>query len=118
MLVADFGGGTSDFSVVRFTAGQAGLEAAALGHAGVGIAGDAFDYRIIEHVVSPRLGREGRYRSFGKTLPMPGHYFTNFARWHQLALMKGSGELKELRELARSALEPDLIEDLHPHRRG
>lgn len=110
VLVADFGGGTSDFSVIRFKRGASGLQAQALGHAGVGIAGDAFDYRIIDHVVSPRLGKGGQYQSIGKRLPMPGHYFTNFARWHQLALMKGSGELKELRELARSALEPVKLE--------
>jgi hypothetical chaperone protein len=111
VLVADFGGGTSDFSVMRFTRKDGRLAATALGHAGVGIAGDAFDYRMIDHVVSPRLGKGGRYRSFGKTLPIPSHYFVNFARWHQLALMKGSGELKELRELARSAVEPGPLED-------
>jgi hypothetical chaperone protein len=44
-------------------------------------------------------------------LPLPTHYYVNFARWHQLAMMKGSGELKELRELARHALEPDKLED-------
>ncbi len=110
VLVADFGGGTSDFSVLRFTAGGT-LKAEPLGHAGVGVAGDAFDYRIIDRIVSPRLGKGGSYRSFGKTLPLPTHYYVNFARWHQLATMKGSGELKELRELARFALEPDRLED-------
>ncbi len=111
VLVADFGGGTSDFSVLRFTRQGGALKAEPLGHAGVGVAGDAFDYRIIDRIVSPRLGKGGSYRSFGKTLPLPTHYYVNFARWHQLATMKGSGELKELRELARFALEPDRLED-------
>ena len=56
-----------------------------LGHAGIGIAGDAFDYRIIDKVVSPQLGKGGELRSFGKMLPMPNRYFANFARWNQLA---------------------------------
>jgi hypothetical chaperone protein len=111
VLVADFGGGTSDFSVMRFARKGGALSAVPLGHAGVGVAGDTFDYRIIDKIVSPRLGKGGSYRSFGKTLPLPGHYYVNFARWHQLAMMKGSGELKELRELARFALEPAKLED-------
>jgi hypothetical chaperone protein len=110
VLVADFGGGTSDFSVMRFSRKGGVLRAEPLGHAGIGIAGDAFDYRIVDRVVSPRLGKGGLYRSMGKTLSMPNHYYANFARWNQLALMKGSGDLKELRELARVALEPEPLE--------
>ncbi len=107
VLVADFGGGTSDFSVVRFARRGGRLEAQPLGHAGIGIAGDTFDYRIIDEVVSPRLGKGGQYKSFGKILSMPQSYFANFARWNQLAMMKTSGELKELAKLARAALDPE-----------
>jgi hypothetical chaperone protein len=106
VLVADFGGGTSDFSVMRFSRPAGRWRADPLGHAGIGIAGDAFDYRIVDHVVSPRLGKGGSYRSMGKTLTIPNHYYANFARWNQLAMMKGSRDLKELRELARDALDP------------
>jgi hypothetical chaperone protein len=106
VLVGDFGGGTSDFSVIRFTRSGGHLSAQPLGHAGVGIAGDAFDYRIIDAVVSPQLGKGGHYASFGKTLPIPKGYFSNFARWNQLAMMKSSGELKQLHELARLAGDP------------
>jgi len=110
VLVADFGGGTSDFSVMRFSRSGGVLRAEPLGHAGIGLAGDAFDYRIVDHVVSPRLGKGGHYRSMGKTLSIPNHYYANFARWNQLAMMKGSGDLKELRELARTALDPEPLE--------
>ncbi|WP_134500051.1 Hsp70 family protein [Microvirga pakistanensis] len=110
VLVADFGGGTSDFSVMRFSRASGDLRAEPLGHSGIGIAGDAFDYRIVDHVVSPRLGKGGFYRSMGKTLSIPNHYYANFARWNQLAMMKSSGDLKELRELAKAALEPEPLE--------
>ena len=40
---------------------------------------------------------------------MPGRYYSAFARWSQLALMKGSRELKELREIARTAQDPDAL---------
>ena len=96
VLVADFGGGTSDFSVIRFEGGRA-RRAAAAGPAGIGVAGDTFDYRIIDKVVSPRLGKGANYRSFHKLLSLPTHYYANFARWNQLAMMKANGDLKELR---------------------
>ncbi len=107
VLVADFGGGTSDFSVMRFTRRNGAPHAEPLAHSGVGIAGDAFDYRIVDRLVSPRLGKGGAYRSFGKTLAIPNRYYSNFARWSQLALMKTSGELDELRALAREAVDPE-----------
>jgi hypothetical chaperone protein len=107
VLVADFGGGTSDFSVVRFVNVGGRLNPQPLGHAGIGIAGDTFDYRIIDEVISPQLGKGGQYKSFGKILSMPQGYFSNFARWNQLAMMKTSGELKELSKLARVALDPE-----------
>jgi hypothetical chaperone protein len=110
VLVADFGGGTSDFSVMRFSRSGGTLRAEPLGHAGIGIAGDSFDYRIVDRVVSPRLGKGGSYRSMDKVLSIPNHYYANFARWNQLAMMKGSGDLKELRELARVALDPESLE--------
>jgi hypothetical chaperone protein len=44
-------------------------------------------------------------------LPIPSGHYTNLARWHQLAMMKSNGDLRELRELARTALKPKLLED-------
>ena len=109
VLVADFGGGTSDFSLMRFRRGGGAVRAEPLSRSGIGVAGDAFDYRIIDHVVSPRLGKGGEYRSGSNTLPVPNRYYSAFARWSQLALMRGSRELKELREIARTALDPDAL---------
>lgn len=110
VLVADFGGGTTDFSVLRFERQGQRRAARPLGHAGIGIAGDTFDYRIIDRIVSPRLGKGTDYLSFGKTLSIPGHFYANFARWNQLSMMKANGDLKELRSLARSAVARDAIE--------
>jgi hypothetical chaperone protein len=110
VLVADFGGGTSDFSVMRFERSAGRMQARQLGHAGIGIAGDTFDYRMIDHVVSPALGKDTEYRSFDKLLTLPNGYFANFARWSQLALMKSNGELRELKGFLNSALEPDRLQ--------
>ena len=119
VLVADFGGGTSDFSVIRFDRQDGRIVSKALSHSGVAVAGDAFDYRIIDHVVSPNLGKGSSYLSLDKVLPIPNRYFAAFARWSQLALLKSSRELRDLKSLARTAIDPrlaafvELIEDDH-----
>ena len=109
ILVADFGGGTSDFSVVHIAAPGAARRCEPLGHAGVGIAGDRFDYRILDHLVLPLLGKGSSYRSFDKVLEIPRGYFTDFADWSRLALMRNRRTLAELDKLRRSALDPDAI---------
>ncbi len=111
ILVADFGGGTSDFSLMRFRKTSAGIAAEPLGHSGVGVAGDAFDFRIIDNVVAPRLGKGGSYRAGAKLLPIPGHQYGQFAQWHQLAMLKSPRVLADLRKLAKDAEDPDAIED-------
>jgi len=112
VLVADFGGGTSDFSIIRFERTDHGLRSTPLARSGVGVAGDAFDYRIIDQLVSPELGKGGLYRSVGKQLPIPQRYYSAFARWDQLALLRASRDMRDIRALARTALEPEKIERL------
>ena len=109
VLVADFGGGTSDFSIVRVAEPGAAQRCVPLGSAGVGIAGDRFDYRIVDHLVLPMLGKGSHYRSFDKELEIPRSYFADFADWSRLALMRNRGTLEELARLKRSAVEPDAI---------
>ncbi|HEX2560501.1 Hsp70 family protein [Phenylobacterium sp.] len=112
VLVGDFGGGTSDFSIIRFTRQGSEIRAEPLGRSGVGVAGDAFDYRIIDRLVSPQLGKGSDYVSFGKVLPIPNRYYTAFARWDQLALMRASRDMREIRSLVRQAREPEKLRRL------
>ncbi len=111
VLVADFGGGTSDFSVLRFDPGPP-ARVTALGHAGVGIAGDAFDYRIIDNLVSPLLGKGGIYRVMGTPLPIPPAWYSSFARWHLLSLMRAPRTLRDIAEVARTAEHPEQLHRL------
>jgi hypothetical chaperone protein len=109
LLVADFGGGTSDFSVVRVEEAGARQRCVPLGHAGVGLAGDRFDQRIVDRLVLPWLGKGGQYRSFDKLLDIPGGWFADFSDWSKLALMRNHRTLDELERLQRTALDPDAI---------
>lgn len=112
VLVGDFGGGTSDFSVIRFERSGGTLRATPLGRSGVGVAGDAFDYRIIDQLVSPQPGKGSSYASFGKISADPQPLLFAFARWDQLALIAASKDMREIRKLAREATEPEKIERL------
>ncbi|MDP1556464.1 MAG: Hsp70 family protein, partial [Hyphomonas sp.] len=110
ILVADFGGGTSDFSILRFDPRAGKVRAQALAHAGIGIAGDAFDQKIIDHVVSPLLGKGSTFRSDGKTLPVPAAFYSRFAQWNQLSIMRHTKDYADLVKLAHMADDPRLIE--------
>jgi hypothetical chaperone protein len=124
VLVADFGGGTSDFSLVRFEQlGGGKVRSTGLANSGVGVAGDAFDYRIIDNLVSPRLGKGGQYKAFDNLPPIPNRYYTAFARWEQLALLQASRDMKDIRGLMKTALQPEkiawlveLLDDNHGYR--
>lgn len=111
VLVGDFGGGTSDFTLAevgpsRRASGRAGV----LSTAGVAIAGDALDARIVDHVVAPAVGKGSTYRSmFGKELDVPVWLFMKLRRWHHLSFLKTKQTLALLGEIARSSSQPDAI---------
>jgi hypothetical chaperone protein len=109
VLVCDFGGGTSDFSLIHFERRGNRVAATPIGHAGLAVAGDNFDYRMIDAVVSPRLGKGTLFKSIDKILPIPRHYHASFARWHQLAMLKTPEHIRELERLQRASLSPDKI---------
>jgi hypothetical chaperone protein len=109
ILVADFGGGTSDFSLVRV--GPA--EASVLATGGVAIGGDSFDARIIDARLARAFGRGGQYRDeMGALAPVPAWPYTRLRRWHHLSFLKAPETLRLLERVQRGALEPDAIERL------
>lgn len=109
ILVADFGGGTSDFSIIRFDPRGGRLRAEALSHAGIGIAGDAFDQKIIEHVVAPLFGKDSTFLSGDKTLPVQSSLYSRFAQWNQLSIMRHTKDYADLQKLLHVSNQPELI---------
>lgn len=109
ILVADFGGGTTDYSLIRFERHAGQLRATPIGHSGVGIAGDHFDYRMIDNLVAPEIGKGSKFRSFDKLLDLPASYFASFGRWNQLSIFKTTREFSDLKSLVRVATEPEKL---------
>ena len=112
VLVADFGGGTSDFSVLRFEREAGRLNSTSLAHGGCGIAGDTFDYRLVDHLVAPRLGKGTLYKSFGKRLPLPAYFHAAFAQWHQLSFLKTPETFAQLHKLKAASEAPERLQAL------
>ena len=112
LLVADFGGGTSDFCVQRVGPGAATLPAREriLATDGVGLAGDRFDARIVEARIAPLLGRGGQYRGMtGEAFDIPDWLYRKLASWHDLSFLRSGKPLETLRDMARYADAPEKL---------
>ena len=112
IVIGDFGGGTSDFSLVHVgpTVRRRGrVPSDIVGNAGVGIAGDSFDAKIIRHLVSPALGAGSQLRSLGKILTVPNWVYIRLERWHHLSLLRGRDVLNMLKGVHAQSLEPEKI---------
>jgi len=113
ILIGDFGGGTSDFSLMHVgpTVRRKNelVSGSIMGNAGVGIAGDAFDAKLIRHLVSPALGAGSQLRSLGKILTVPNWVYIKLERWHHLSLLRGREVLEMLRGVHAQSLEPEKI---------
>ncbi|MBI4903247.1 MAG: Hsp70 family protein [Acidobacteria bacterium] len=115
ILIGDFGGGTSDFSLLRVGPGVRRRGRAAsdlLGNAGVGLAGDAFDAKIVRQLVSPSLGAGSSFRSGDKSLPMPNWVYRKLERWHHLSFLRSSDVANMLRSLHAESEAPEKIHAL------
>jgi hypothetical chaperone protein len=116
ILIGDFGGGTSDFSLLRVgpeVRRRGRRPEDLLGNSGVGLAGDAFDARIVRKLVSPALGSNSEARSLNKILPaVPAWIFAHLEHWHYLSFLRTNNVREILKSARTRALEPEKIEAL------
>jgi hypothetical chaperone protein len=116
ILIGDFGGGTSDFSLLQVGPGvrrRGRTPQDLLGNSGVGLAGDSFDAYIIRKLVSPALGSDSEARSLNKVLPaVPAWIYANLERWHYLSFLRTNNVREILKSARIRALEPEKIEAL------
>src|SRR5271156_3787489 len=123
ILIGDFGGGTSDFSLLHVGPGVRRRGRTAkdlLGNSGLGLAGDSFDARIVRKLVSPALGSESFERSYAlapdrpaSIIPaVPQWIYANLERWHYLSFLKTRNVAEILKSARARAQEPEKIEAL------
>ena len=112
-LVADIGGGTSDFSIVRLGPDRRGrTERAAdiLGNEGVRIGGTDFDRELNLATIMPLLGYGSAMRRRG--LAAPNLYFTDLATWSKINFLYDPKVMAEMRDVRRESAHPELIDRL------
>ncbi len=99
VLVADIGGGTSDFSLVRVSAARHAMlnrQADILANHGIHVAGTDFDQAVNLAAIMPSLG-------YGSATPqgrvVPSRVYFDLATWHLINTVYGNNRAIELREM-------------------
>jgi hypothetical chaperone protein len=103
VLVADIGGGTSDFSVIELTP-RNGTERI-LGNGGCHIGGTDFDTRLSLASVMRDMGYRSRLQS---GLEMPGLYYHQLATWHLINFLYTQKTMAGARQLHHQAADRKL----------
>jgi hypothetical chaperone protein len=102
VFIGDFGGGTSDFSVIRVRGGafaRSDRRSDVLSLGGVYVAGDKFDSQIMWDKLAHHFGRYARYKTMGKDewVHMPRSIIYTLCQWHRIPLLRA----RRTRELIR-----------------
>ncbi|MCX5494333.1 Hsp70 family protein [Kaistia dalseonensis] len=109
-LIADIGGGTSDFSIVRIgpeRRGRAERVDDILANDGIRVGGTDFDKQLSLGTVMPLLGFGSGMKRAG--LPVPSGYFHDLATWSTINRLYERGVMHQLQEVRRDAAHPELI---------
>jgi hypothetical chaperone protein len=109
VLVADIGGGTSDFSLVRLSPDRVGKldrRDDILANGGVHIGGTDFDKYLSLSSVMPMLGHGTQLNNNNE---VPSSYYFNLATWHTINLAYTQKVWRELQDVHRDARERDKL---------
>ncbi|MDB5507337.1 MAG: YegD [Devosia sp.] len=112
-LVADLGGGTSDFTVIRVSPDRAKAsdrKRDILATAGVHIGGTDFDRLLSMRQIMPLLGR-GSPTADGKRY-LPVAPYNDLSTWHRINRLYDQRTMIELRQTRREARSPMPVEDM------
>jgi hypothetical chaperone protein len=110
VLVADFGGGTTDFSVIAFEKARArpAGERARARRRGRG----GRPLRLPHHRPGGAARASARARATAasaRSLELPRSCFASFANWHELSVMKASRDFRDFKELSAFSESPELV---------
>jgi len=112
VLIADIGGGTSDFSIVRLSPERAKLAERRddlLANGGIHIGGTDFDKYLSLAGFMPLLGYRTRLKNNSE---VPSSYYFNLATWHTINFTYTRKIWAELQDVYRDAREQDKMDRL------
>ena len=91
VLVADFGAGTSDMTLMRLGPshrGQPDRRNDVIASSGVRIGGDRFDAEIMRNKLLPYFGAGSSYEIMDKRMPFPAHILGKLLSWHEMSFIR------------------------------
>jgi hypothetical chaperone protein len=109
VLVGDFGGGTSDFTVVQLDPRRQGRTDRAgdiLATGGLPIAGNRYDAATMWHKITPLFGRGATYESWGKRIDVPDTLHRKICQWDQVVFLKNAQKLDLIWRMTHSSSDP------------
>jgi hypothetical chaperone protein len=112
VLIADIGGGTSDFSLIRLSpqrARAADRRDDLLANGGVHIGGTNFDRQLSLSGVMPLLGYRTRLK---RGMEMPSNCYMNLATWHTINQVYTRRTWTDLQELYLETQAPEAMDRL------
>lgn len=112
-LIADIGGGTSDFSIVRLSPERhrkTDRKLDILANDGVRIGGTDFDRQLSLGVIMPLLGYGSEMKRAG--LNAPSSYFHDLATWSSINSVYDQKVMTQVRQVRYEAAQPELFDRL------
>lgn len=105
VLAADFGGGTSDFTIYKL-GGKTFHSSDVIGMGGIPLAGDALDSALMYHRISPYFGTGVQYKvPFGSNvLTMPKNLMDRICHPGEISLLRKQDTLEFFRNVKQWAL--------------
>ena len=102
VLIADFGGGTSDFTVLEMDR-ERFSERDVLATHGIPMAGDRFDGSIMKHMIAPHFGSDVVYRMpmGSNDLHLPQHLINRMCSAPDISFLSRSDIMQLLKETQR-----------------
>ena len=117
VFIGDFGGGPSDFSVIRVKGGafaRSDRRSDVLSLGGVYVAGDKFDSQIMWDKVAHHFGRYARYKTMGKDtwVNVPKSIVYTLCQWHRIPLLRARATREHIRVIKGTTDNRQAIEHL------
>ncbi|WP_136523449.1 Hsp70 family protein [Geomonas ferrireducens] len=117
VFIGDFGGGTSDFTVIKVKGGafdRTDRRSDVLSIGGVYTAGDKFDSQIMWEKIAKYFGRGVRYKGMGKDelFDIPHSIIYTLCQWHRIPLLRGRKTREQIRLIKNAATDRQALENL------
>jgi hypothetical chaperone protein len=117
VFIGDFGGGTSDFSVIRVKGGdfaRSDRRSDVLSLGGVYVAGDKFDSQVMWDKVAYHFGRYARYKAMGKDewVNIPRSIIYTLCQWHRIPMLRARKTREHIRVIKETTDSRQAIENL------